>query len=40
MGSALFENLTRHVMLDLAGESYFERGQNYHSGEHVRDLVE
>lgn len=27
-------------MLDLAGERYFERGQRYHSGGHVRDLVE
>jgi len=32
--------LTRSVLLDLAGERYFERGEGYHSGGHVRGLVE
>jgi uncharacterized Zn finger protein len=28
------------VLLDLAGERYFERGEGYHRGGHVRGLVE
>src|SRR5215217_6230749 len=40
MVSNLVENLTRDVMLELAGESYFERGEDYHRGRHVHDLVE
>ena len=40
MGSALRENLTRDAMLELAGETYFERGEGYHRGGHVHDLVE
>src|SRR5215203_1689707 len=40
MVSNLVENLTRDVMLELAGESYFERGEDYHRGGHVHDLVE
>jgi uncharacterized Zn finger protein len=27
-------------MLELAGETYFERGEGYHRGGHVYDLVE
>ena len=27
-------------MLELAGETYFERGEGYHRGGHVHDLVE
>jgi uncharacterized Zn finger protein len=27
-------------MLELAGQTYFERGENYHRGGHVHDLVE
>jgi hypothetical protein len=38
--SDLVENLTRDVMLELAGETYFERGEGYHRGGHVHDLVE
>jgi uncharacterized Zn finger protein len=38
--SDLVENLTRDVMLELAGETYFERGEGYHRGGHVYDLVE
>ena len=34
------ENLTRDAMLELAGETYFERGEGYHRGGHVYDLVE
>ena len=34
------KNLTRDVMLELAGETYFERGEGYHRGGHVHDLVE
>jgi uncharacterized Zn finger protein len=40
MVSHLVENLTRDVMLELAGETYFERGESYHRGRHVYDLVE
>src|ERR671917_2621348 len=40
MVSDLVENLTRDVMLDLAGERYFERGEAYHRGGHVYELVE
>ena len=40
MVSDLVENLTRDVMLELAGETYFERGEGYHRGGHVYDLVE
>src|SRR5919112_5762571 len=40
MVSDLVENLTRDAMLRLAGETYFERGEGYHRGEHVYDLVE
>lgn len=40
MVSSLVENLTRDVMLELAGETYFERGEGYHRGGHVYDLVE
>ncbi|CAN5256094.1 hypothetical protein BH24ACT19_BH24ACT19_16080 [soil metagenome] len=40
MGSELEGILTRSVLLDLAGERYFERGEGYHSGGHVRGLVE
>jgi len=36
----LLENLTRDAMLELAGETYFERGEGYHRGGHVYDLVE
>ena len=36
MVSNLVENLTRDVMLELAGESYFERGEDYHRGERAR----
>jgi uncharacterized Zn finger protein len=40
MVSDLVENLTREVMLELAGETYFERGEGYYHGGHVYDLVE
>jgi uncharacterized Zn finger protein len=40
MVSDLVENLTREVMLKLAGETYFERGEGYYHGGHVYDLVE
>ena len=40
MVSSLVENLTCDVMLELAGETYFERGEGYHRGGHVYDLVE
>ena len=40
MGSALRENLTRDAMLELAGETYFERGEGYHRGGNVHDLAE
>ena len=40
MVSDLVKNLTRDAMLRLAGETYFERGEGYHRGEHVYDLVE
>src|SRR5215210_8664801 len=40
MGSDLDKNLTRDMMLELAGETYFERGEGYHRGGHVRSLVE
>ncbi len=40
MVSDLVENLTRDALLDLAGERYFERGEGYHRGGHVYDLVE
>src|SRR5215212_3160149 len=40
MVSDLVENLTREVMLELAGETYFERGEGYYNGGHVYDLVE
>jgi uncharacterized Zn finger protein len=39
-GSDLAEYLTSDAMLELAGETYFERGEDYHSGGHVYDLVE
>ena len=32
--------LTRGVLLELAGERYFERGEGYHRDRHVRSLVE
>jgi uncharacterized Zn finger protein len=32
--------LTHEVLLELAGERYFERGEAYHRGGHVRDLLE
>ena len=40
LASDLSENLTREVMLDLAGGRYFELGQGYYGGGHVLDLVE
>jgi uncharacterized Zn finger protein len=40
MASALENVLTRDVMLELAGESYFERGEDYHHDGHVHDLME
>jgi hypothetical protein len=40
MVSDLVENLTRDVMLELAGKTHFERGEGYHRGGHVYDLVE
>jgi hypothetical protein len=39
MASDLSGNLTREVMFDLVGESYFELGQGYQSGGYVRDPV-
>src|SRR5215210_8120262 len=39
-GSELKEILTRGVLLELAGERYFERGEGYHRDRHVRSLVE
>jgi uncharacterized Zn finger protein len=39
-GSDLAENLTYDAMLELAGQTYFDRGEDYHSGGHVYDLVE
>jgi uncharacterized Zn finger protein len=38
--SDLVENLTRDAMLELAGKTYFERGEGYHRGGHVSALVE
>ncbi|MGH3149042.1 MAG: SWIM zinc finger family protein, partial [Rubrobacter sp.] len=32
--------MDRDALLDLAGERYFERGDGYHRGGHVRSLVE
>lgn len=32
--------MTHDGLLELAGERYFERGEGYHRGGHVRDLVE
>ncbi|MBA2783766.1 MAG: hypothetical protein H0T74_12760 [Rubrobacteraceae bacterium] len=40
MGSELEKSLTHDVLLDLAGERYFERGEGYHRGGHVYSLVE
>jgi uncharacterized Zn finger protein len=40
MGSDLDRDLTHDVLLDLAGERYFERGEGYHRGGHVYSLVE
>jgi len=40
MASALENVVTRGALLDLAGERYFERGEDYHRGGHVHDLVE
>jgi uncharacterized Zn finger protein len=40
MASVLENVVTRDALLDLAGESYFERGVGYHHGGHVYDLVE
>ena len=40
MASALENVVTRGVMLELAGERYFERGEGYHRGGHVHDLIE
>jgi uncharacterized Zn finger protein len=40
MASALENVVTRDALLDLAGERYFERGEDYHRGGHVHDLVE
>jgi uncharacterized Zn finger protein len=40
MVSALGNVVTRDALLDLAGERYFERGEGYHRGGHVHDLVE
>lgn len=40
MGSPFDEILNHDVLLDLAGERYFERGEGYHRGGHVRALVE
>lgn len=40
MGSELEGTLTHDVLLELAGERYFERGEGYHHGGHVRSLVE
>jgi len=40
MVSDLVKNLTREVMLELAGETYFKRGEGYYQGGHVYDLVE
>jgi uncharacterized Zn finger protein len=40
MVSDLVAKLTRDVMLELAGKTYFERGEGYHRGGHVYDLVE
>ena len=39
-GTELERVLTRGVLLKLAGERYFERGEGYRGGGHVRDLVE
>ncbi|MDQ3182283.1 MAG: hypothetical protein M3Q62_01815 [Actinomycetota bacterium] len=40
MGSELEKSLTHDVLLDLAGERYFERGEGYHRDGHVYSLVE
>jgi uncharacterized Zn finger protein len=40
MASVLGNIVTRDALLDLAGERYFERGESYHRGGHVYDLVE
>ncbi len=40
MGTPFDEILDRSILLDLAGEQYFERGEDYHRGGHVRALVE
>jgi uncharacterized Zn finger protein len=39
-GSDLAENLTHDVILELAGQTYFDRGEDYHRGGHVYDIVE
>jgi uncharacterized Zn finger protein len=39
-GPDLAENLTHDAMLELAGQTYFDRGEDYHRGGHVYDLVE
>jgi uncharacterized Zn finger protein len=40
MASVLQNIVTRDALLGLAGERYFERGEGYHRGGHVYDLVE
>lgn len=40
MKSLFGDVLDHEVLLDLAGERYFERGEGYHRGGHVRALVE
>lgn len=40
MGSELEKSLTHDVLLDLAGERYFQQGEGYHRGGHVYSLVE
>jgi uncharacterized Zn finger protein len=40
VGSELEKSLTHDVLLDLAGERYFERGEGYHRDGHVYSLVE
>jgi uncharacterized Zn finger protein len=40
MASVLENVVTRDALLDLAGERYFKRGEDYHRGGHVHDLVE
>ncbi|MBA3617403.1 MAG: hypothetical protein H0W52_14990 [Rubrobacteraceae bacterium] len=40
MASALENVVNRGALLDLAGERYFEWGEDYHHGGHVHDLIE